>query len=535
MRMTCSFLSLNSSSRRHVVLTVTAGAAAVLSLTTSCSGEPARGRPAAQTSHTASTVANTGALTWGACPELAKGATRDPREQCGTVKVPLDYRRPDGRSIAITVSRIATAKPGKRRGVLLLNPGGPALEGLDMPGQLAPTLPASVLDQYDLIGFDPRGVGHSAPISCHLSDPNLADLFPYPAADGSITANVTQARTIARQCSSAVGADLPFFTTANTARDLDRIRQALGEKKISYWGQSYGTYLGAVYRALFPQATDRVVVEGNVDPTKVWARQSATWNKGMADRFPDAARLAASHNDTLGLGKSVAKVKKTYLALAERLDRTPAPVPGTKMSLNGLTFRQVTYALLLHNETLPTLTQFWKAAADLAAGKLSQEDGAVLAQVAAGSPPEPGVPADNQASMFLALTCGDVAWSHDVAKYTADTAADRKAWPLTAGMPANIWPCAFWHAPIEAPVKVTSQGPRNVLILQNRRDNATPWETGRGLRRTLGSRAGFVGVDNGGHYVYHAGSACADAATVAFLAQGRLPASDVHCTVERHG
>lgn len=447
--------------------------------------------------------------------------------------MPLDYRHPDGKNISVAVSRIATAKPGERRGALLLNPGGPALEGLDVPGQMAPTLPASVLDRYDLIGFDPRGVGHSTPISCRLADPSLSDLFPYPAADGSITANVTQARTTARQCASAVGDDLPFFTTANTARDLDRIRQALGEKKISYWGQSYGTYLGTVYRALFPEYTDRMVLEGNVDPNKVWAKQAAMWNKGMADRFPDAARLAAAHNDSLGLGADVAQVTKAYLALAHRLDRTPAPVPGSKLSVNGLVLRQVTYGLLLHNETLPTLTQFWKAVADLADGKPSGPDSAVLGQILADGPPEPGVPADNQATVFLALTCGDVAWSHDVAGYAARTAADRKAWPLTAGMPANIWPCAFWHAPIEAPVKATSHGPRNVLLLQNRRDNATPWEAGRGLRRTLGSQAGFVGVDNGGHYVYHAGSACADAATVAFLADGGLPAADVHCTAKQ--
>ncbi|GAB2858090.1 alpha/beta hydrolase [Actinoallomurus bryophytorum] len=530
--MTHSFLPINSHTRRNVATAVTAGIAALVGMTTSCSADSTAGKPVAQVSRPASPVANTNGIAWGACPALAKGATRDPREQCGTVKVPLDHRHPDGRSISVAVSRIATAKPGKRRGVLLLNPGGPALEGLDMPGQMAPTLPASVLDQYDLIGFDPRGVGHSAPISCHLSDPSLSDLFPYPAADGSITANVTLARTTAQQCASAVGADLEFFTTANTARDLDLIRQALGEKKVSYWGQSYGTYLGAVYRGLFPEHTDRMVLEGNVDPNKVWARQSATWNTGMAARFPDAARLAASHHDTIGLGTDVAKVTKAYVALADRLDRTPAPAPGTKLSLNGVMFRQVTYGLLLHNETLPTLIQFWKAAADLAAGKPSSEDSAVLGQVFADGPPEPGVPADNQASMFLALTCGDVAWSHDVAKYAAATAADRKAWPLTAGMPGNIWPCAFWHAPLEAPVKVTSQGARDVLLLQNRRDNATPWETGRGLRRTLGSRAGFVGVDNGGHYVYHAGSTCADTTTVAFLTDGKLPAKDLHCTAE---
>ncbi|MCO5990463.1 alpha/beta hydrolase [Actinoallomurus spadix] len=524
----------NSQARSAVAVTMLAGIGVLASMMTSCSSNPDAnsGKAAAQTTIPVSAASDKNAIAWGACPPLAEGATRDPREKCGTVKVPLDYRHPGGKSISIAVSRIATAKPGKRRGALLLNPGGPALEGLDMPGQMAPTLPASVLDRYDLIGFDPRGVGHSAPISCHLNDPNLANLLPYPAADGSITANVAQARTTARQCASSVGDDLRFFTTPNTARDLDRVRRALGEKKISYWGQSYGTYLGAVYRALFPGNTDRMILEGNVDPNLVWQKQSASWNKGMADRFPDAARVAAAHNDSIGFGTDVPTVTRNYLALADRLDREPAPLPGTNMSLNGLTLRQVTYSLLLHNETLPVLTQVWKASADLADGKPSDQDKAVLAQVASTSPAEPGVPADNQTSMFLALVCGDAAWSHDINKYAADTAADRKAWPLTDGMPKNIWPCAFWQAPNEAPVKVTSRGHRDVLILQNRRDNATPWETGLGLRRTLGSRASFVGVDNGGHYVYHAGSTCADAATVAFLADGRLPARDLHCTAK---
>jgi pimeloyl-ACP methyl ester carboxylesterase len=403
-----------------------------------------------------------------------------------------------------------------------------------MPGQLAAVLPGSVLDRYDLVGFDPRGVGHSTPISCHLPDPGLADLFPYPAADGSIGGNVASARKTARQCASVVGADLGLFTTANTARDLDRIRAVLGEEKISYWGQSYGTYLGAVYRALFPTRTDRVILEGNVDPGKVWARQSASWGKGMADRFPDAARLAAAHHKDLHLGTGIKQVTATYLKLAARLDRTPAALPGTQASLSGLMFRQVTYALLLHNETLPTLTQFWKAAADLAAGKPTAQDTAVLGQITAGTPAEPGVPADNQATMFLALTCGDVAWPHKVSHYATATATDRKTWPLTAGMPANIWPCAFWHPPIEPPVKVTTGGPRNVLLLQNRRDNATPWETGRGLAKTLGPAAAFIGVDNGGHYVYHAGSPCADTATTTYLTNGTLPAHDLHCTTTPH-
>ena len=142
----------------------------------------------------------------------------------------------------------------------------------------------------------------------------------------------------------------------------------------------------------------------------------------------------------------------------------------------------------------------WKAAVGLAEGTLTEADRQVLQEVFTAPPPTPGVPADNQATMFPALTCGDARWSDDVDEYARRTAEDRAAWPLTAGMPANIWACAFWPEPIEEPVRVTGKGPRNTLILQNRRDNATPWEDGLGLYQVLGKRAAFVGADNGGHY-----------------------------------
>jgi pimeloyl-ACP methyl ester carboxylesterase len=470
-------------------------------------------------------------INWGTCPPLQRGAKRDPREKCGTVTVPLDYQHPDGKAITIEVSEIATAKPGKKHGYLLLNPGGPALEGLDMPSTMAPKLPASVLGSYDLIGFDPRGVGASTPMSCGLAE-SLTEAFPYPAANGSIKQNIASAKAVARACAK-IGDELRYFTTANTARDMDRIRIALGAAKISYWGQSYGTYLGAVYTSLFPQHTDRMVLEGNVDPDKVWQQQIELWNEGMNDRFPDAARVAAANNAELGLGRTTAQVTRTFLALAARLDRTPVAIPGANLSLTGPLLREITYELLLHNTTLTTLTQFWKASADLAAGKTpTAADQAALQQTFAdtNSPGEAGVPADNQISMTMALICGDTSWSRNVATYAANTAAARARYPLSDGMPDNIWPCAFWSkAPVEPPVKVTSNGPRDILILQNRRDNATPWEGALGMARALGSRAGFVGVDNGGHYVYGTGSACADQATIAFLTKGTLPAKPRYC------
>ncbi|MBT3150078.1 alpha/beta fold hydrolase [Streptomyces sp. CHD11] len=496
-----------------------------------CTADAKGSKPAKVSGKSAGETAGNTKITWGECPALAGGQTRDPDLTCGTLEVPLDYQDPGGTKIDVAVSRLSTAQPAKRRGVLVLNPGGPALGGLGMPETMASALPKSVLDRYDLIGFDPRGVAHSTPQSCGLQDPGVPGLFPYPAADGSITENVALAEAVAKQCADTVGEKLRHYNTANTARDMDAIRQALGEKKISYWGQSYGTYLGAVYRTLFQNHTDRMVLEGNVDPTKVWADQVAdTWGKGMADRFPDAAQVAAAQAGTLELGTNVEEVTDTYLALADRLDHTPAAIPGTPVSLDGALLRNMTYALLLHDDTLPVLAKFWKAADNLSHGTTTAADTAVLKEVFAQTPTSPDIPADNQATMFLALTCGDAEWPHDVDGYAARTASDRAKWPLTAGMPANIWACAYWDKPAEPTVEVVKGGPRDTLILQNRRDNATPWEGGVGLHKSLGDGSAFVGVDNGGHSVYGEGSACADKATVDFLATGHLPDKDVYCT-----
>ncbi|HEY1664524.1 MAG TPA: alpha/beta hydrolase [Trebonia sp.] len=468
-------------------------------------------------------------ITRGACPALQQGATRNAKEKCGTVSVPLDYTHPNGQKITVEVSELTTAKAGDFRGYLLLNPGGPGLEGLDMPSTMASELPASVLDDYDLIGFDPRGVGASTPMSCGLSDSTYTG-FPYPAADGSITQDVTEAKTIASACAK-IGDELQYFTTANTARDMDRIRMALGAQKISYWGQSYGSYLGAVYTSLFPQRTDRMVLEGNVDPDDAWQQQVELWNQGMNDRFPDAAKVAAADNATLGLGSTEAAVTSTFLSLADDLDETPVTVDGTP--LNGELFRELTYELLLHNQWIPTLIQVWKAVADLVAGKaLTATDGAALEQAFADADPpgEANVPADNQTTVEMALICGDAPWSTNVASYAANTSAARAKYPLSDGMPDDIWACAFWSKPpIEPTVKVTADGPRDVLLLQNQRDNATPYAGALGMARALGDRASLVSVDNGGHYVYDQGSACADQATDTFLTTGALPAKTLSC------
>ncbi|WP_033350057.1 alpha/beta hydrolase [Kitasatospora aureofaciens] len=456
-------------------------------------------------------------LDWSACQGQA-----DPRQQCATVTVPLDYHDPGGQQITLAVSRIATARPGLRRGVLLTVPGGPGGSGLGIPASAVKRLPRSVLDRFDLVGFDPRGVGRSTPVSCGLDTPDLAmvKLRPWPAADGSIDGNLATERRIAETCARNGGPVLRSISTANEARDIDRIRQALGERKLSAWGTSYGTYAGAVYATMFPGHTDRIVLDSNddPDPSRVGRGWLAAFGQGAEDRFPDFAKWASAPGNPDRVADTPEQVRPLFLDLADRLDRAPLPWPGANPAeLNGNVLRETMLTSLYADAKFPDLARL------------------MLAGLGRRPLPAPVLPPEqavqNTTAVSVGTLCNDVSWPADPAGYVKHVAADRAARPLTAGMPVNAMPCAFWpFEPAEPPVRVTDRGPANVLLAQNLRDPATPYGGALKLRAAFGDRARMVTVDSGGHDVYLAnGNACGDAAVTDFLVTGRRPSEDVFC------
>src|SRR6185503_834853 len=188
---------------------------------------------------------------------------------------------------------------------------------------LAPLMPADLTDRFDLVSFDPRGVGSSAPISCHFPDVPAEIGQRYPDVDGSIDRNIAFARDLAQRCGRNVGDVLPFITTANTARDLDRIRAALGEPRISYLGYSYGTYLGAVYRTLYPHRADRLVLDSSYDPALSRYQQLRLPALGTELRLPEFADWAAARDDRYHLGTTPRAVLEAYDTLTARLDAAP--------------------------------------------------------------------------------------------------------------------------------------------------------------------------------------------------------------------
>jgi pimeloyl-ACP methyl ester carboxylesterase len=470
--------------------------------------------------------AQTAGLQFGACPP--SDGLPDAGQQCATLQLPLDYTDPNGRKITVAVSRVRAANPASRRGVLLLNPGGPGGAGLDLPRVLAALLPQSVLDRYDLIGFDPRFVGTSTPITCNLSDEQAAQAYVPLEQKGGFPATAALMRSVADACESAAGDVLPFVTTANTARDMDQIRQALGETRISYLGYSYGTYLGAVYSALFPDRTDRIILDSSVDPDWVWSQQFRAWGSGGTIRFPDFASFAAANDATYHLGKSPTAVRNLYLRLLRRLAVHPVHIFHGAVVVNGALFQELTFSELYSDSSFPDLAELLQMV-NAAKKETAAIENAVLKALGPRAALD-DVPFDNDVASGLAILCDDVAWSRSQVDYQRVFVNDSRRYPLFGALGSNIWPCAFWHSqPIEPPVAITPVGPSNILMLQNRRDPATPYAGALGLRAAFGERARLVSVDQGGHTVYATTpNRCANDIATAFLVDGTLP-DDVSC------
>ncbi|MFC8208563.1 MULTISPECIES: alpha/beta hydrolase [Streptomyces] len=470
--------------------------------------------------------ARTHQVNWGQCPDDVVAEAAPTVLQCATVRVPLDYTHPEGEQIDLAVSRLAAANPDRRRGVLMLNPGGPGGSGLALSALLvAQGLPSSVTDRYDLIGMDTRGIGHSTPVSCGFTTDSsyYSNIPPYAVDDAAVTAQAKVAEQAAKQCADNDDGRLRHFTTANTARDLDRIRDALGEEKTSYLGYSYGTALGAAYASMFPERSDRVVLDSNIGDTHLDRDGMRRYALGMEQTFPDFANWAASRHDSYGLGSTPAQVRTSYFTIASALDKNP--VAG----IDGSLFRLLTFGHLFKQTQYPALAQTWQtlregdapAARSLKAFQQDGTDGPVS-------------PTDNALTVFLAVTCNDVEWPEDVDTYRRGVAKDRERYPLYGAATANITPCAFWpHAPAEQPVEVDPEGPRNVLLLQNRRDASTPHLGGKMLREKFGDRARLISVDDSGHGVYVLGrNSCALNTTTRYLVEGKMPTDDTFCRAD---
>lgn len=447
--------------------------------------------------------------------------------QCARLTVPLDYAAPDGDTIEIAVLR-SPATGAEPQGSLLVNPGGPGVSGVDYARAARSLASESVLDAYDIVGFDPRGVGDSAPIDC-LDD---AALDEYINTDGSpdtseeIATFQEQAQSLASGCERLSGDVLAHIGTHDVARDMDILRAALGDQTLTYLGKSYGTYLGAVYADLFPSRVGRLVLDGAIDP----ALSGAEMALGQAAGFEQALSsfITWCVDEGCSIGSTETEVRE---ALGDFFDDVDAEPLATGDDARPLTESLAFYGVILplyltSDEGFPTLDQ----ALDQA---VNDDDGSLLLTLADLylDRSSSGQYNGNQNEAILAVNCYDRPEVATPAEAQASEPAFESVSPIFGkffawgGLTCGAWPV---QSPLP-PAPVTATGAAPILVVGTTGDPATPYEWAESLADQLESGV-LLSYEGSVHTAYQAGNDCVDRAVDSYLLNGIVPDDGMRCS-----
>ncbi|RKS74975.1 TAP-like protein [Actinomadura pelletieri DSM 43383] len=469
----------------------------------------------------ATAVAATG-IDWGECE--VSGPT-DPMNnaQCAMVEVPLDHDRPGGRKISIAVSRFKHTDEKNYQGVLFVNPGGPGGSGLPYAPALARwiggTGHADVAAKYDIIGFDPRGVGSSRPaLSCdpHYSDPIRPDYVPSSPKEEK--AWIAKSKKYAKDCADKFGWLLPHLRTTDAARDVDAIRAALGQDKISWYGFSYGTYLGATYATLFPKRVHRMVMDGNVNPKTVWYDAQLEQNKAFQRNMESWWAWIAEWNSVFHLGQTGKAVEDAYYKVREAAKKAPIGGRIGPSELDDIVL------------SAGYNTGFYIPFAQALSSWVNDKDPArLLAWLNPGGE-------DNGFAVYNAVQAADAEWPRDWKTWHRDAERlHRQGYRFNTWN--NVWfnaPIAFW--PFEGDRAFRLRDSRHLpgmLLVQSTQDGATPVEGGLEMHEVFRSSRLVFELGGKTHSNTLNGNACLDDQVAAYLDTGALPESrrgpDAYC------
>ncbi|MFE7614778.1 alpha/beta hydrolase [Streptomyces sp. NPDC057496] len=468
-------------------------------------------------------------LTWGSCatgPDDTVGKDLDRAGvRCTDVTVPLDYSDPTGRTITVAVSRLGATDTRHRIGAILLNNGGPGGTAVDSPPHIREAM-KGVGARYDIIGFDPRFVGRSTPLDCNWP---TGMFFRSAGPDrAGFDRQVAFQKSLADKCRATNADVLPHVTTRNTARDMDVIRGALGERRISYLGYSYGTYLGTVYSQMFPGRYDRMVLDGAIDPDEYGPRLMRDGVRENERALAAWASWAAARHDTYRLGRTRAQVLATVDRVSKAAARKPL-VLGTGADTFRIDASHIPLLLFMsladdHDATRAELGGTVSVLSEAAKGRPTTLTPGLVGAfrfILTGEQSQTG-------SVQTAILCGDRAAPRDPETYWQDIERGRAAHPLFGPMTDNILPCAFWDRPREEPTRVERDAP--ALIVGATGDPRTTYRGTLELHRKLpGSRlVTLEGANRHGLYGEY-GNACVDNRVNRYLATGKLPAKDLTC------
>ena len=443
--------------------------------------------------------------------------------QCTRLEVPLDYKQPRGRTIELSVLRVPARDQDAKIGALVVNPGGPGGSGVDYAAAATGYFNQPVLDYFDVVGFDPRGVGRSSPIDC-LSDDQLDEFAASdPDPDDASEQQLSDAllRQFGEGCLARSGALARHVSTEEAARDMDVLRAALGQPKMLYFGASYGTFLGGTYADLFPDKVGRMVLDGAIDPTVSLVKGAEV----QATGFETALRAYVAHcveKRSCVLGRSVDEGIATIQDLLDRTDASPLPTTEGRELTEGLAVLGIWEPLYSR--------QLW-GILDVGLKTALAGDGTILLKLAdAYVHRGPDGYTDNSGEAIYAVNCldrdewidpGQVARVQGPIVKAAPTFGRLFAWGLTA--------CGSW--PVHSGKKAKAlhaTGSAPILVVGTTRDPATPLAWAEGLADQL-DNAVLVTRDGDGHTGYKAGNACVDDTVEAYLVSGTVPKATVSC------
>ncbi|MBG0827773.1 alpha/beta fold hydrolase [Planomonospora sp. ID67723] len=481
-------------------------------------GARADGRTAAAGGTARATGPDT--IAWGVCTDAGRPAARTTRPQCGKLTVPLDYADPSGPTVEIALVRVQATGPGRRLGSLVFNFGGPGGSGVDALPQLAGDY-AALGARYDLVSFDPRGVERSSGVRCGTSA-TIARLTSLDFQPDDAAERAHMHRTVgefAAACRKTSGAVLPHVGTVDAAADLERLRRALGEERLNYFGISYGTHLGAVYASRFPERVGRFVLDAPLDPRLSFRRQTLDQAAGFQQAYEAFLKDCVTKKTgacALGSGRTAADRK--VRALVNRLDAAPMKV-GDRRLTDGLATTGI-MAALYAEEAWPVLEQ----ALDTAA----RGDGRLLLAMAdeyTGRKPDGSY--STLMGGFSAVSCADTSERPTPAQLAGIVTAAHKVSPLFGGALEGTV-CSAWPvAGDDEAAKIDATGSDPILVIATTGDPATPYRWGTSLARQLGT-AVLVTFEGGGHGAYGA-DACVTRSADAYLLDGKVPAKDTVC------
>ncbi|TFV88552.1 alpha/beta hydrolase [Blastococcus sp. CT_GayMR16] len=453
------------------------------------------------------------------------GSDRDLAFECGRTEVPISYDEPQGATLPLFLVRVVMAGQTNRIGSLVVNPGGPGASGADAAIGLALTMPPEVLSRFDIVGFDPRGVGLSTPVECISDDmkEQLVASEPRPTTDEQLDDAFALTKEVADGCADEYGDALGTFNTVDTARDMEQLRQSLGDEKLTYLGYSYGTTLGSTYAELFPDKTRALVLDAAVGPdtdAKTDAETSAQSFEAGFDSFgANCVGLIAG----CPIGQNPRQFVTDLLAQADA-----TPIPSSEPDTDGKVREATPGVVMTAVQAALYDTASWPQLAQaLAAGQKGDSAGLFsLADSYAGRL-EDGT-YSNLFDANLAINCADTDEQYEEAE-VRDLAAEWGAkYPLFgAGSAVGLYTCSVWQADRTPLPERDAEGSAPILVVGNSGDPVTPLPGAEDMAEDLDS--GVLLVWQGQGHTAYPKTDCIKAAVNSYLIDLTVPVDGLTC------